>query len=502
MNRIILSMLLLLIAVKISFSESEAMPQVNGRVYDCAANSLYILCKLDGRQIPYEKCLGYLPITKNGNNMLEFKKALIEIGYNVEAQKLCPEELRNIRVPCVVLSESPDKNGNSGSLGHFFIITPQADNKEINVYDYPSKPQAIQIEILIESLKQKGVTEIPTLLCGKEGQRLEEMLVATTFEPVRHIADNTAIYKDTIMIDNVSHRLVAEIDFGDIPEGTVFNGKFKVKNTTTNTLKLKYLKADCKCTGISCDKSVLQPGDEATILATVSLVQKYLDMVVNGYALFEHDGNEILVKLLIKGTSQPRWLCKPQRVDFGDVQPGDSTNKKLILERTQYGKTSTITKIEPDSDFILVEKTNSDEEKCVLGVRIKPNGVSGLLSGKINIYLNNEVYPATYFDIHGVVYEEFIVVPNQVLLRAGEPQEIKLSHYNNEPFEIKSFNMDSGSDKIIVKKLLANSTDSFLSLNIKDIHTQEMIKDVLHIQIKINSKIHTISVPIFGMSKT
>ncbi len=42
-----------------------------GRLYDCAANSLYLFCSLTNNQISYDKSIKLLPMTDKGNSMLE-----------------------------------------------------------------------------------------------------------------------------------------------------------------------------------------------------------------------------------------------------------------------------------------------------------------------------------------------------------------------------------------------------------------------------------------------
>lgn len=89
---------------QISTKDNSSMPcPVTIRVYDCAANSLYVLSRKAGVQITYQKCIELLPFTHQGNSMLEFKHALETLEFKVEAQKLVVDELNNLRVPAVIL---------------------------------------------------------------------------------------------------------------------------------------------------------------------------------------------------------------------------------------------------------------------------------------------------------------------------------------------------------------------------------------------------------------
>lgn len=143
------------------------------RIYDCAANSLYALCRKSNIPIQYEECLELLPFTSKGNSMLEFKAALLCLDFQVEAQMLTIEELANIRVPATLLM--PDTENMAQPYGHYLILWPLADG-EIQILDYPREPIVLSTEHWIRHLKTAGIKKIPVLLCGKPSQSLEDML--------------------------------------------------------------------------------------------------------------------------------------------------------------------------------------------------------------------------------------------------------------------------------------------------------------------------------------
>lgn len=150
----------------------------SGRIYDCAANGLYALCSKSNIQITYEECCELLPFTNKGNSMLEFKAALVSLGFQVEAQRLTVDELANIRVPSILLmlpTESPYATL-ALSSGHYLVLWP-LDEERIQILDYPREPIVLSMDYWSEHLHDIGVKNIPILLCGKEGQSLEDMLL-------------------------------------------------------------------------------------------------------------------------------------------------------------------------------------------------------------------------------------------------------------------------------------------------------------------------------------
>jgi hypothetical protein len=61
--------------------------------FHCAANSLYALCAEYDIPASLQLCIELLPPRRGGNSMLEFKNALLSLGFNVEARKIDVGEL-------------------------------------------------------------------------------------------------------------------------------------------------------------------------------------------------------------------------------------------------------------------------------------------------------------------------------------------------------------------------------------------------------------------------
>ena len=165
---------------------SPVVGPASGRIYDCAANSLYSLCQRANIPISYKMCLELLPFSAEGNSMLEFKTALLALGFQVEAQRLTVDELANIRVPSILLMLSPEYPDAKAQpvTGHYLVLWP-LDEESVQILDYPRAPVVLSTNYWIRHLQRIGVTDIPILLCGKEGQSLEEMLLLSevTAEP-------------------------------------------------------------------------------------------------------------------------------------------------------------------------------------------------------------------------------------------------------------------------------------------------------------------------------
>jgi len=148
------------------------LESASGRIYDCAANSLYFLCQMSNIKISYPECLNLLPFRREGNSMLEFKLALMSLGFKVEAQRINVDELYQIRNPAVILI-IPQENLEllkTQTFGHYFVLWP-LDDKTLRIFDYPNEPVILSTEFWISHLHTIGVKEMPVLLCSKQDQK-------------------------------------------------------------------------------------------------------------------------------------------------------------------------------------------------------------------------------------------------------------------------------------------------------------------------------------------
>lgn len=83
-----------------------------GRLYDCAANSLYLFCSLTNNKISYDKCIELLPMTDKGNSMLELNNALQKCGFETEAKTIKSEDIIKVKSPSIVLNY-PENSGDT-----------------------------------------------------------------------------------------------------------------------------------------------------------------------------------------------------------------------------------------------------------------------------------------------------------------------------------------------------------------------------------------------------
>jgi ABC-type bacteriocin/lantibiotic exporter with double-glycine peptidase domain len=80
------------------------------RLYDCAANSLYLFCSLTNNKISYDKSIELLPMTDKGNSMLAVNNALQKCGFETKAKTIKSEDIVKVKSPSIVLNY-PENSG-------------------------------------------------------------------------------------------------------------------------------------------------------------------------------------------------------------------------------------------------------------------------------------------------------------------------------------------------------------------------------------------------------
>jgi len=138
--------------------------------FDCAASSLYGLSSKSEINLSYDRCLRLLPRSSKGNNMLEFKRVLEKLQFNVIAEKFTADELADINTPCILLLYPPVSDSASQSskpLGHYMVLWPTAEDK-FEIIDYPRPTSILKKEYFIKHLQTVGINDIPVLLCFRK----------------------------------------------------------------------------------------------------------------------------------------------------------------------------------------------------------------------------------------------------------------------------------------------------------------------------------------------
>jgi len=112
-------------------------------------------------------------------------------------------------------------------------------------------------------------------------------------------------------------------DFGNVPIGPMLNHSFTIKNTTNQTLNIGNVHVSCGCVNATAQKSVLQPGEQTTIYATMDTRRFTGAKSVTIFVDFVQPRRET-VNLVVTAYGRTDISLQPDTLAFGLVQKGSS----------------------------------------------------------------------------------------------------------------------------------------------------------------------------------
>lgn len=449
-----------------------ATTDYQGRLYDCAANSLYLFCSLTNNKISYDKSIELLPMTDKGNNMLEINNALQKCGFETNAKTIKSEDIIKVKSPSIVLNYPKNK---ANKLGHFFIIIPH-DNK-ITIYDYPQEVQTYPADFLVSTLKQNNINEFPIVMC-KTKRKLEEGKSSQKITKV----------EGEIIFKGFDKQLMGNLDFGNQPESSLIKCSFNLINMSSTSIKLKDMKADCKCSKIYIDETYVSPGNSCKITMDISLTKKYKDTAVRGWGTINqiNGARSTNLMMLITGYSEPRVLCNPQKINFGTIKTNSGLAKieGIKVLKTKFAKDQTVNKIKPTASNINIFNIKQNIDSIEFDITLDSSDSVGLETSKINVFLDDESEPANYFDVMALLQLDFAFSPKVAIVKKGHESVVTITP-KEQKFIVEKVLLHGNSDYFNVS--YSNGTDySSIYISIKNKESpQQLIEDFVEIVIRL-----------------
>jgi hypothetical protein len=426
---------------------------------------------------------------------LEFNTALKKCGFDTKPKTIKTEELAKVNVPSIVLN-GINKNNKPNELGHYFIVIPK--DKVITIYDYPNEVQALPVDYLISVLKQKEITEFPIILCEPKEQ-IDRMKspISTNDKYSKGTIKNL---ENLIEFKEFGKQITGEFDFGKHSEGRLVECTINIINSSADEIRIKSLEADCRCSEIQIDKKVLKPNESCKIRMDISLAQKYKDVAVRGWGTIEKvdSTKSSKIMLFVKGYSEPRVLCEPQKLDFGVIKSGNGTQKfeNVKVLKTIYAGNQNISKIEPTSTMIKIENTKEYDNTIQFDVILNSSEFIGLENSKINVFMNKENKPAIYFDVRALLKSDFQVSPKTMIIdnKANMATAI-IKAPDNQKFEIKHVKINYPD----IFKVSYENIKEYCQINVsirENNKPQMFLEDQVVVDIEMDSKNHLLTIPL------
>ena len=351
--------------------------------------------------------------------MLEFNTALQKCGFETEAKMIHAEDITKVKFPSIVLHYPKNK---ANKLGHFFIIIPH-DN-QITIYDYPHDVQTYPADFLVSSLKQNDIDEFPIIMC-KSKRKLTEGKSSQKATKV----------ESEIIFKGFDKQLMGSVDFSSQPESSLVECSFRLVNRSAAAIELKNIVADCKCSKIHIDKTSVSPGDFCKITMDISLTKKYKDVAVRGRATINQANGDRSTNLmmLVKGYSEPRVLCNPQKINFGTIKTNSGLAKLegIKILKTKFSKDKKIS-IKPTASKIKIVNIKQNTDSIEFDVTLDSRESIGFETSKINVFLGNESEPANYFDVMFLSQLDFALSPKVVIAKKDKTSIVTVTPKEQE----------------------------------------------------------------------
>ncbi|MBN2591224.1 MAG: hypothetical protein JXA96_15275 [Sedimentisphaerales bacterium] len=486
--------LIMVISVSAIFAFPSSQMTDSNKTYDCAANSLYVYCQKANIDISYKDCLGLLPISQNGNSMLDFKNVLEKLGVNVEALKLPVEDLIRIQVPGIVLQLT-----NSSQMGHYFVIYPLSKNK-VQLLDYPRTPQIQNVDSWIIHLKKIGVKECNILLCGKKGQSIDDMLLSQKPQLTEsYLIEDANIYLKKHIEDG------SEIlwDYGNVTQSEILKRDFNVINNTKREIHIKKLIASCgSCATLMTDNYILMPGEICIVTMSLKVPIGY-EKELYGYIIFESEDMVQPVRILASGHIHPNFTFKPEKIDFGvcDSYAG-IIKKNITVSSSEYANLHVIdvTCLDNYVKTSITPEIKDADNLFNIMVTLNPFEITGKFQTLIAILVEEDSTPSAYCVVSGEVKPSLIINPKRLLLtEAVEIKKVSIKHAEGKRIEIKEAKIVDCDERFISLSYESKSNDTIEiclnNLNKKDLYYAGNI--ILELIIENEEKPKLIKIPFF-----
>lgn len=237
-------------------------------------------------------------------------------------------------------------------------------------------------------------------------------------------------------------------DFGSVPRGPVLQHQFVIKNSTQQTVSLGAIRVSCGCTGTQLNQSVLNPGEQTTLIARMDTSRFRGSKTVTIYVKFLRPETQE-VRLWVKANSREDVAVTPESLEFGTVKSGETRTAKAILHFFG-GQGLEISDPKTSSGYLeatLKEIKGTDQERIYeLTAVVRPDLPAGRWYADVWVETNIPQMPKLRVPLNVEVEAELVVSPGEATLgewKEGQDTERKIIIRSGKPFKIVRFENES-----------------------------------------------------------
>jgi hypothetical protein len=242
-------------------------------------------------------------------------------------------------------------------------------------------------------------------------------------------------------------------DFGSVPRGQILVHPFRLVNTTGQTVRIAKVRVSCGCTSAKVLQSVLAPGQETAVIATMDTRLFYNTRNVTIYVTFDQPRFEE-VRLWVQANSRDDVRFSGDGIAFGRIKRGSSPVGNVTV--TFFGDGATqILEAKSESNYVqpgLKEVTRGPGEVTYeVTAKARPDTPAGKWYTDIWLKTSNPAMPKLRVPVTIEVEAVLSVNPNTVSLgqvKAGTELDRKVIIRGITPFTITGITGTDGQVRV------------------------------------------------------
>lgn len=258
------------------------------------------------------------------------------------------------------------------------------------------------------------------------------------------------------MFKTVSH------DFRTVGRGTKNEFHFVLRNKFQEDVHIASIRSSCGCTTPRVSKDLLKTHEEGAIIAKFN-TDTFIGQKAATITVVFDQPYYAEVQLKVKGFIRTDITFDPSEVSFGELKPGETTERQVTITRTGNPQWR-ITDVRSHCKHLQVRLDPPEQSPGIVRYRmrvgLKDSMPEGDIRERLTLISNDLNFPTTEMSISGRIRPMLSVSPAAVSLGTATPgKEVqkRLVVRGEEPFEIKQvvcgderfkFDIKEGSKKL------------------------------------------------------
>jgi hypothetical protein len=243
-------------------------------------------------------------------------------------------------------------------------------------------------------------------------------------------------------------------DFGSVPHGQLCVHPFRLVNNTGSTVRITRVRVSCGCTSARALTSVLAPGQETAIVASMDTGRFYNTKNVTIYVEFDKPHFEE-VRMWVQANSRDDVAFSSDGIAFGQIKRGTAQAGKITVTFLGDGRTKVL-EAKSESNYVQAALKEVSRATGDVVYEVTANVRADTPAGKwyTDIWLktNNPNIPKLRVPVTIEIEATLSVSPHTVTLgqvKAGAEQDRKVILRGATPFRITGITGTDGQVRVV-----------------------------------------------------